>query len=107
MKFTKKKRKLIEEKVLKSFKLLDKTGLNEKTYKTFFKSLDDKQFTKWADSFFKDEEENFFLEVLPYKTEPKMADIKKAADYLKIPLNEYVYFNHLDGTRTAKPVPVG
>jgi len=107
MAFTKKKRKEIETLIYSIFDKLDKTNENTDRYKTFFKNLNDKQFTSWATKFLKDPEENFYLEVLPYKNEPHLKDIKKAADILKIPLEETVTFPHLGGIQTPKPVPVG
>ena len=107
MAFTKKKRKEIETLIFLVFDKLDKTNLNTKKYKDFFKGLNDKRFTSWATKFFKDPEENFFLEVLPYKNEPHLKDIKKAANVLKIPLEEVVTFPHLGGVQTPQKVPVG
>jgi hypothetical protein len=106
-KFTKSKRKKIEEKVLKVFSILDKTNLNEEKYKNFFKSLSDKKFQDWANSFFADPDANFFLEAVPYKNEPSLDEIKEAAKLLNLPLEERVTFPHEDGIKTDKPVPVG
>jgi len=108
MAFTKAKRKKMEDMILKTFSLLDTSGANTDKHKKFFKSLDDKAFTKWADNFFKDKEQNFFLEVMPYENEPHMDDIKKAAKFLDVPLDETVKLNYLDGeVYTKDPVPVG
>ena len=103
----KEKRKKIETLVYKTFEILDKTGENTDRYKAFFSSLSDKEFEKWANDFLKDPEENFFLEVLPYKNEPGLRDIYKALEYLKIPTREKVTFKHLNGVSTSSPVPVG
>lgn len=45
---------------------------------------------------------------LPFE-EMKMPQIKKAADILHCPLEEYIYYRHInkDGTRTKMRVPVG
>jgi hypothetical protein len=61
--------------------------------------------------FLKNDEENFYLEILPNKNEPTLEQIKKALDILKVPADEYVYMRH-DGkkdnpVRTAYKVPVG
>jgi len=107
MAFTKKKRKEIEALVFKVFDILDKTKSNTERYKKYFKGLNDKRFTSWATKFLKDPEEHFFLEVLPYKNEPHLKDIKRAANVLKIPLEEIVTYPHLGGIQTPQPVPVG
>jgi hypothetical protein len=106
---TTKKRKEIETMVLTVINLLDSSGLNGKKYETLFKSMDDKKFEKWAKSF--NGSKFLTVEVLPLKNEPTLDDIKKAADYLKIPLDEYIYYRH-DGhsenpIRSQHRVPVG
>jgi hypothetical protein len=105
-----KNRKKIEDLVLTVIDTLDPGGTNGKKYRDLFKSMDDKKFEKWARAFSK-EGRFLSIEVLPLKNEPKLEDIKKAADYLKLPLDEYVYFRH-DGhsanpIRTQYRVPVG
>jgi hypothetical protein len=102
-----KKRKKIEDLILGLFKALDRKGKNPERYASFFKKMNDTDFEKWAKSFFTDEDENFFLDCIPYQTEPSMKDIEKAAAFLKLPLKETVSFNHLDGVKTKSPVPVG
>lgn len=101
-KFTKsefaKKRKLIEEVILQVFSLLDDTGKNTKKYKDEFDSYSDEDFHKYIYTFLSDPEKNFFLEVSPYDNEPILADIEKAANYLKVPLEEVVYLKH-DGNQ--------
>lgn len=106
------KRRLVEETVLKTMKLLDPSGHNEKVYEDFFKTMTDKAFDKWIKEFLADESENFYVEVTPFaKGEMKMKDIEKAAKYLKIPLTEHIYlpFTNPDGkpVKTQHPVPVG
>jgi hypothetical protein len=102
-----KERKEIEDLVYGFFRIIDPSGHNEKKYKEYFGGLDDKEFTKWADDFFKDEEAHFFLEALPYHNEPTLPIIKKAAQFLDIPLDEYICFPHLGGVITAEQVPCG
>ena len=107
----KKKRKEIEELVLSTMSLLDKSKLNYKKYKELFASMKDDKFEKWLKAFLKNKEQNFFLEVVPLKNEPTLNDIEKAAKNLKIPLEEFVYMKHLDNNgriiRTKYKVPVG
>jgi len=103
----KEKRKEITSLIYKVFDALDKTHENTDRYKAFFEKMTDAEFSKWADSFFKNPDENFFLEVLPYKNEPNLRDILKALGILHIPAREYVTFRHLNGVCTRQPVPVG
>jgi len=105
------KRKKIEDMVLKTMNLLDKTGKNGEKYKGFFKSMSNTQFTTWIKKFMKDENEHFYLEIIPYENEPDLKTIKKAANFLNVPLEEYVYYKH-DGNkdepiRSKTKVPVG
>jgi GNAT superfamily N-acetyltransferase len=105
------KRKKVEELILKTFSLIDPTGSNTKKQKDFFKSMNDKQFDTWFKDFAKNPKDNFYMELVPYKNEPTLKEIKDAADFLKVPLEEYVYFRH-DGNkenpiRTRDKVPVG
>ena len=95
----KEKRKSIQELIYKVFNTLDKTGENTEKYKKFFEKMSDEQFSKWAD--------NFFLEVLPYKNEPKLSDIYQTLKILDIPTREYVTLPFQNGVTTSKPVPVG
>lgn len=105
------KRKKVEELILKTFSLIDPTGANTKKQKEFFSKMNDKQFDTWFKGFLKDPKANFYMELLPYKNEPTLKEIKDAADFLKVPLEEYVYFRN-DGNkenplRTRDRVPVG
>jgi len=86
---------------------LDKTGLNSRKYAEFFRSMDDAKFKRWLEAFLKDEEENFFLEIIPHKNEPSLGDIEKAAKLLGIPLEERVVFPANGGVKTKDAVPVG
>ena len=105
------KRKKIEEMIYGVFDRLDKTGTNTKKYKAIFSRMDDKAFNSYMKKFFADDSRNYYLEILPFEREPKLEHIKEAADYLKVPLEEYVYlpFSNPDGEplRTRYKVPVG
>lgn len=105
------KRKKIETKIYTTMSKMDKTGLNTEKYKRMFKEMSDEQFEKWIKAFLKDDEQNFYLEILPHKNEPKLTDLIEAANYLKIPLDEYIYYRHNgnkeDPIRSAHKVPVG
>jgi hypothetical protein len=73
--------------------------------------MSDEAFDKFMKKFLKDDEENFYMEILPYKNEPVLEDIVEAAKYLEVPLDEYVYYRHdgnaLDPLRSKYKVPVG
>jgi len=101
------KRRRVEQLVLDVFSALDKTGGNTAHYRAFFKSMSDEQFARWIGGFLRDEEENFYLEAIPGRNEPALADIEKAAKILGVPLNERVTFPHLGGVKTREAVPVG
>lgn len=105
------KRKKIEEMVLGTMSRMDKTGTNTDKYKSFFKSMDDDKFVKWANKFLKDDEANFYMEFLPFKNEPVLQDLYDAGKFLNCPLDEYIYYRN-DGNkdnpiRSAYKVPVG
>jgi len=105
------KRKKTEELLLNTFSIIDKSGLNTEKYKEIFKNMSDEDFEKYMKKLKSDSDENFYMEILPYKNEPLLKDIIEAADYLKIPLNEYVYYRNDDykdnPIRSKYPVPVG
>ncbi len=105
------KRNLIEKTIVTTFNILDKTGKNGRDYQEFFNKMNDKEFVDWIEDFLGDPQKNFFLETLPLESEPNLRDIKKAADFLKIPLEEIVYIrnseNKDDATATSHPVFVG
>lgn len=104
------KRKQIEEKVYKVFDLLDKTGGNTQKYKTFFKSMSDDQFDKYIKNFIHDDTQNFYLEILPNKSCPRIKDCVNALNYLNVPTEEYVYYkqdgHEKDPIRSRYKVPI-
>ena len=88
-------RKKTEDKIYKVFDAIDKSGLNTKKYKELFKPMSDKEFMAYFKQMASDENNNFYLEIDLYgKNNPKMADIKAAANVLEVPLEEYVYTRH-------------
>jgi hypothetical protein len=107
----KSKREKAESLIYRVLSILDKTKINVVKYKEFFGKMSDEEFDKYMNKFLADENENFYIEILPNKNEPKMEEIKKALDVLKVPADEYVYMRHEghgdDPIRTAYKVPVG
>ena len=105
------KRKKIEDLVLKFFSIIDTSGKNTKKYKEFYAQMSDGEFSAYMNNFIKDEKANFYLEIFPFEFEPNLKDIKAAADFLGIELDEYVYlpFENPGGhaPRTMTPVMVG
>ena len=106
-----KKRKDIEDLVYGVMNRLDETGYNTKKYKDLFSKMNDSTFDSYMKKFIKSDE-NFYLEIVPFKGETLNFDsIKKAADFLKVPLNEYVYMPYANPNgepiRTQTPAPVG
>jgi hypothetical protein len=105
------KRKKIETMVLGTMSRIDKTGSNTDRYRKFFNDMSDEAFSKWANMFLKNDDMNFYMEFLPYKNEPVLKDLQDAGDYLKLPLDEYIYYrsegNKDNPVRSAYKCPVG
>ena len=103
-------RNRIEKRILDTFSILDKTGDNTAKYKQILKNMSDKE----LEDFLNNDDENFYLEIEAYKREPKMSDIEETADFLGVPLYEYVALPFLEGedpedgiSTTPVPVAVG
>jgi hypothetical protein len=108
---TRDKRKRIEGIVLDVMTKLDRSGSNTERYKKMMGEMSDSQFETWVKQFATDEDQHFYLAVLPYKNEPTLDDVEAAAKVTGTQLHQYVYFRH-DGAkdnpvRTAVKVPVG
>lgn len=86
-------RRDIQDTILKVFDALDTSGRNSDKYKNLFNGMNNKEFLRYIKNFV-NSDENFYLEVLPNKNEPKLKDIKKALEILNVPLEEYVYFQN-------------
>jgi hypothetical protein len=108
-KLSKAKREKIEKLVLGVVKRLDNDKMaNYKRYEAMFAAMDDDEFGKWARTMGKDLDDTIQIIQLPFE-EMKMSQIKAAADYLGVPLEEYIWYRHSDpeGVRTKMRVPVG
>ena len=94
--------------LLEMFSVMDKTPKAEilEDLKEFFKRNPKEiiNFVKQSDPLTKPA---FPMVITPFKNKIKMDDIKKAADILKIPLNEKVCVPEEDGIITEYEVPVG
>lgn len=104
------KRKEIEKYIYDFYNILDVTGSNTETYKTRFKGMSDNDFSKYINDMMKDDDNNFYLEAMPYDDEPKLSDVRKALKFVGSDTEEYVYYRHEtlngDPVRTSKKVPV-
>lgn len=105
------KRRRIKELVLGVVKRMDNDkGLNYKRYSEMFEVFekDDAAFEEWVSGIGHELDDTIQIFALPFE-EPKMHQIKAAADFLKLPLEEYMYYRHHDprGIRTKMRVPIG
>ena len=108
-KLTPQKRDKIEKLVLDVVRALDNPKMdNYKRYEALFRVMTDEEFEKWANTMGHDLDDTIQIYQLPFE-EMKMTQIKKAADILGIPLEEYIWYRHNDpnGIRTKMRVPVG
>ena len=81
----KKQRAEIEDLVLSSMSILDKSGTNTEYYKDLFSRMSDAQFTSFISKKFP-----FKFHYRPSVVEPSMDDITKALDYIGVPLMEKI-----------------
>lgn len=103
------KRERIEKLVLDVVGILDNDKkANLERYSNMFKMMTDDEFYKWASTMGQELDDTIQIFQLPFE-EMKMTQIKKAAERLKLPLEEYIWFRHNDpeGVRTKTKVPVG
>ena len=106
------RRKKFMDYLTKVMDLLDPSGQNSKNYQELYDSMSDQEFDTYIKKFFKDERANFYLEVIEYERPLTIENIKKCADFMKVPLLERVAFPYLNGDSettmvTPYPVPVG
>ena len=108
----KEKRKKILTLIKQTFDLLDPSGYNSEQYLLKFKNLSDNEFMKEMKKFLNDDEENFYMQFKPFSDKDLLINnIKKAADFLNIELDEYINlpFANPNGKNITTPtkVPVG
>ena len=92
--------------------LLDPTGENSKAYHDLFDNMSDKDFDSYIRKFFADHKQNLYLEIVEFERDLRIENIKKCADYMKVPLFERVAMPYLSGSTenapvTPEPVAVG
>lgn len=92
---------------------MDPSGANSAVYKRIFDKMSIPQFVAWHERFFNAEDQNYYFEFIPMERELTITEIQNAADYLGIPLYEYMYMPSECGGNTENPagtlfpVPVG
>lgn len=106
------RRKKFMNHLTKVMNLLDPTGTNAKIYQEKFESMTDAQFDRYIRAFFKDEKDQFYLEIVEYERDLTIENIQKCADYMKVPLLERIALPYLTEDPdnvivTPHPVPVG
>ena len=110
--FNIKKRRAMEKMIYDTMDKLNPSGRNTAKYKALFGSMTDNQFKAWFEKFFADDDQNFYVESIQFKDEVNVSNIQDAADYLGVPLYEYILlpFENMDKENpvsTMFPVPVG
>ena len=79
-------RNKMEKLIYDTFDAYDPSGINTDRYKGIFKKMTDKEFTKFFDEFFKNEDEYLILDIVDYEHDITIENIEAAADVLGIPL---------------------
>jgi hypothetical protein len=103
------KRKAIEAMVLTVVGDMDNSKhQNYDRYKAMFDIMSDAEFSAWASHMGTDLDATVQIYQLPFE-EMRLTQIKKAADDLNIPLEEYIWYHDKgkDAIRTITKVPVG
>lgn len=107
------RRKEVMKVIVDVMNILDPSGANAKKYQDFFGKMSDKEFDEWMTNFLNDDEKpGLYLEIEEFDRDLEYENIEKAADYLGVPLFEYVASPHLSKDDdnvvvTPEPVPVG
>ena len=106
------RRKKVVDYIVKVMNLLDPTGDNGKYYQEKFDKMTDTQFDKYIREFLQDEKSQFYLAIVEYERDLTIENIEKCAEFMKVPLLEYVALPYLTNDPdnvivTPYPVPVG
>jgi len=105
------KRKRIEKLVFDFLSIVDINAKfkNRTYYEDLFNSMNDEEFDKWAANMGNTLEDTITVHQLPWES-VSLKQLKDASEFLKVPLEEYVYYRHMvDGVdvRTRDKVMVG
>lgn len=95
--------------------IMDPSGINMNKYKSMFSKMNDQQFSRWMDSFLADDKSNIRVDIEEFGPENrklKFENVEKAAEYVGVPLFEYVYVPHVSSNprhpvRSREKVLVG
>lgn len=106
------RRKKVVDYIVKVMNILDPTGDNGKYYQEKFDKMTDTQFDKYIREFLQDEKSQFYLAIVEYERDLTIENIEKCAEFMKVPLLEYVALPYLTNDPdnvivTPYPVPVG
>ena len=106
------RRKKVVDYIVEVMNLLDPTGDNGKYYQEKFDKMTDTQFDKYIREFLQDEKSQFYLAIVEYERDLTIENIEKCAEFMKVPLLEYVALPYLTNDPdnvivTPYPVPVG
>jgi len=111
----KQKRANIEKFLYGLLSIIDPSGVNLNKYKSMFSKMSDQEFSRWMESFLADDKSNIRIDIEEFGNEKrklKFENVEKAAEYVGIPLFEYVYTPHVSSNknhpvRTREKVLVG
>jgi|SRR5690554_3800570 len=105
------KRKKIEDLIYNFLSIVDVNSKfkNRTYYVNMFAEMSDSEFDLWVKDIGKDLENTINVYQMPWES-VSLKQLKEAAEFLKVPLQEYVYYRHfVEGVevRTKHKVPVG
>ena len=111
----KQKRARIEKLLYNVLALLDPSKINMQKYQAMFAKMSDAQFSAWMEKFLADPKSNIRVDIEEFGSDNrkiKFENVEKAAEYIGIPLFEYVYLPHVSSDpnhpiRTREKVLVG
>jgi hypothetical protein len=91
-------KKQIQKLIIETVNILEPKGFNKAKYTRMFKGMSDAAFSKFVKDKLNDDGRFFQLEVSSYDKGgfPTFPNIKKAAKYLDIPLDEKITYPHFD-----------
>lgn len=104
----------IENMILGVMDSIDKSKYNGDKFRTMFAHMDDQKFFRYIKKVVGNNDDearknSFMMEFLAGHNNPKLDDVLDGLDFLKVPKDQYVYYNHdgSDNVRSRYRVPVG
>lgn len=109
------KRSNIEKFLYELLAIMDPSKVNMNKYKALFAKMSDQQFSDWMTKFLADEKSNIRVDIEEFGNDNrklKFENVEKAAEYVGVPLFEYVYVPHVSSdpnhpVRSREKVLVG